>query len=257
LLPPYAPALKIVKEALPFKRRRSRLAFVFSCLLHIAAGALVFFAARKCTVDQWPSMGPKEAGLNIMQIELQPAAASSPAQPVSPPSAPLPPEPAEVPLKEPEKVPESQPEPKPEPAVTRPAEVAPAQVSSAAQTAQTAQQASAPAAQVAAAEPLAGQNWTGAVNWRDLAIAKLRVMVEREKYYPPSAQKAGYTGRFRVRIRLEPDGTVSGCEIAERHGHPLLGKAVETTLEKIKGRTLGMTLPERFDILLPIEFELN
>ena len=234
----------------PSKQRGGRLAFALSCLLHLAAGTVIFFVARKWAVEQWPSMGAREARVNIMQIELQPAAAS-PAQPVSPPTPP--PEPAAVPLKEPEKAPE----PKPEPVLQQLAEVTTASPTpSVAQTAQVAQQASSPGAQVEAAEPLAGQGKTDVVNWRMLAIAKIRTMVEHEKYYPPAAQKAGYTGRFRVRIRLEPDGTISGCEIAERRGHPLLGKAVETTLEKIKGRDIGMTLPERFDILLPIEFEL-
>ena len=222
-----------------FERRNSRLAFALSCLLHIAAGTLIFFVVRNFAVEQWPSMGPGTANSNVMQIELRPTAAAS-ARPVLLPSS----KPAEVPLEESQKKPEPQPEPK----VSRSAE---------AQTAQMAQSASAPAAQVEAAEPLAGKGFIGKVNWRMLAVAKVRAMVEHEKHYPPSAQKAGYTGRFLALIRLEPDGTVSGYEIKERRGHPLLGKTVEATLEKIKGRAIGMTLPERFDILLPIEFELN
>ena len=247
----YAPAQNIVNNFYPFKQRGGRLAFALSCLLHITVGTLIFFIARRMTADQWPSMGPKAENLSVMQIALQPAAAS-PAQPVVPPP---PPEPAEVPPKEPQKVPESK--PAPEPAVMKPAEATASTAPVAAQAAQTAQKAAAPGAQVEAAESLTGQKPTGEVDWRMLAIAKVRAMVEHEKFYPPSAQKAGYTGRFRVRIRLEPDGTVSGYEIVERHGHPLLGKAVGATLEKIKGRNVGMTLPERFDILLPIEFELN
>ena len=231
-----------------FERRNSRLAFALSCLLHIAAGTIIFFVARELFVDH-SSMGPGAASRNIMQIELQPAVASS-----AQPAAPLPPpKPVEVPLEEIQK----KPEPQPEPVVTKPAETSEARVSAEAQTAQMAQSASAPAAQVEAAEPLAGKGLVGEVNWRMLAVAKVRTMIEHEKHYPPSAQKAGYTGRFLALIRLEPDGTVSGYEIKERRGHPLLGKAVEASLEKIKGRTIGMTLPERFDILLPIEFELN
>jgi TonB family protein len=244
----YAPVLNIVNDFYPFKRRGGRRAFALSCLLHITVGALIFFVARRFVVEQWPSMGPGTANSNVMQIELRPAAATA-TQPVSlPPS-----KPAEVPLEEIQKPPE----PQPEPVVSRPAEANESQVSAVAQTAQMAQKASAPGAQVEAAEPLAGKGRIGQVNWRMLAVAKLRAMIEREKYYPPAAQKAGYTGRVSVQIQLEPDGMVSGYEIKERRGHPMLGKAVESALEKIKGRTIGMTLPERFDILLPIEFELN
>jgi outer membrane biosynthesis protein TonB len=245
----YAPALNIVNDFHPFKRRGGRRAFALSCLLHIAAGTLIFFVARKLFVDQL-SIGSRAANSNIMQIELQPAAAASAQPALLPPSKPV-----EVPLEEIQKP--AEPEPQTEPVVLRPAEVIEAQVSAEAQTAQVAQEASAPGAQVEAAEPLAGKGQAGEINWQSLAVAKLRAMVEHEKHYPPSAQKAGYTGRFLVRIRLEPDGIISGYEIKERRGHPLLVKAVETTLEKIKGRTIGMTLPERFDILLPIEFELN
>jgi hypothetical protein len=60
-----------------------------------------------------------------------------------------------------------------------------------------------------------------------------------------------------VYIQLELDGTISGYAIKERRGHPLLGKAVETTMEKIRGRNVGLTLPERVEFLLPIDFELK
>jgi len=232
------------------KQRGGRLAFALSCLLHLAAGTVIFFMARKWAVEQWPSMGPKAVTMiDIQQVELH-SAAATPSQPSPPPPVPAP---VEEPLEEPQK----QPEPRPEPVVSQPVKTSEAPVSAVAQTAQMAQRASAPEAQIEAAEPLAGQGRTGDIDWRTLAIAKIRAMVEREKYYPPAAQKAGYTGRFRVRIRLEPDGTVSGCEITERRGHPLLGKAVETALGKIQGQNIGMTLPERFELLLPIEFELS
>lgn len=187
--------------------------------------------------------------IDIQQVELHSAAAP----PVQPAPSPPVPEPVEVPLEEPQK----QPEPRPEPVVSQPAEASPAPVTTRPQTAQMAQPASAPAAQVESESPLAGQGQAGDIDRRTLAIAKIRALVEHEKYYPPAAQKAGYTGRFRVHISLEPDGTISGCDIAERHGHPLLGKAVETTLGKIQGRSIGMTLPERFELLLPIDFELS
>lgn len=236
----------------PFKQRSGRLAFVISCLLHLAAGTILFFAVRKFAFEQWPSMGPRAVTiLDIQQNELQPAAASS-AQPASPLP---PPKPAELPLEDPPKPPE--PEPRPEPAVTQPAEASESPVSAEAQTAQVAQSASAPGAQIESAETVAGRGRTGDVNWRALAVAKLRALVEREKYYPPSAQKAGYTGRFSVHVCIETDGTISGCEITERHGHPMLGRAVETAMQKIRGTNIGWSLPERYEFLLPVEFELK
>lgn len=237
------------------ERLSGLLAFALSGLLHIVAGVLVIFLSLRPAGKSWPAMGPKAVNLSFAQIELQSAAASS-SRPASPEPAPLP-EPADVALKEIQKAPEPEPEASPEPEVLRPAEAEVAQKPTAAQTAQTAQEASAQRAQIEAAESFAGLNRTGTVNWRMLAVAKLRAMVEREKYYPPAAQKAGYTGRVSVLIRLEPDGMVSGYEVRENRGHPMLSRAVETTLEEIKGQNIGLTLPERFEILLPIEFELN
>jgi TonB family protein len=104
--------------------------------------------------------------------------------------------------------------------------------------------------------PLAGTTAL-VVDWRAIAIAKLRSMIEYEKYYPPAARKAGYIGRVSVQIRLEPGGTIVSYEVKDRRGHPLLGKAIETTMEKIKGRNVGLTLPEPFEVLLPIDFVLN
>lgn len=255
----YAPALNIVNTFRPFKQRGGRLAFVLSCLLHLAAGAVLFFVARKFVFEQWPSMGPKSDNLNVVQMELLPAAAS-PEKPVStapPEPAAQPPKPADVALEKVQKGPELEPEPRPEPKVLLPVAASESPASAEAPTAQVAQSASAPAAQIESKETIAGQGRTGDADWRLLAIAKLRALVEREKYYPPSAQKAGYTGRFSVRIRIEPDGTISGCEIAERRGHPMLGRAVETAMQKIRGTNIGWSLPERYEFLLPVEFELK
>jgi protein TonB len=243
-----------VNTLYPSKKRRGRLAFTLSCLLHIAVGVLIFLAARRCTANQWLSAGPKADNTGVIRIELQ-SLAAAPAPPEAPRPAPKPPAPAEVPLKETPKPPE--PAPAPEPVVTKPAEASEAQGAAKTQTAQVTQQASAPGAQIEAAEPLAGSGRIGEIDWRMLAVAKLRALIEREKYYPVAARKAGYTGRVSVRIRLEKDGTISGGEIAERQGHPLLGRAVETTLGKLQGGNIGLSIPEKFDVLVPIDFELN
>ena len=216
------------------ERHSGLLAFLLSGLFYVAMGSLVFFMAQHAKVDSPPAMGPKTVNLSFAQMELH-AAAPAPAQPVPPP-----PEMADVAPEEIKKAPE--PEIKPAPAVE--------------QAAQVNQEASVPETPVIATVPLAG-SLVPAVDWRAMAIAKLRSMIEYEKYYPAAAQKAGYTGRVSVYIHLEQDGTIAGYEIKERRGHPLLSKAVETTMGKIKGRKLGLILPESFNVLLPVEFELK
>jgi TonB family protein len=216
------------------ERHSGLLAFLLSGLFYVATGSLVFFVTQHAKIDSPPAMGPKAVNLSFAQMELRAAAPAS-AQPVPPP-----PEMADVAPEEIKKAPE--PEIKPAPAVE--------------QTTQMDQEASVPQTPVIAAVPLAGSPGP-AVDWRAMATARLCSMIEYEKSYPEAARRAGYTGRVNVYIHLEPDGAIAGYEIKERRGHPLLGKAVETTMEKIKGRNIGLILPERFNVLLPVEFELK
>ncbi len=216
------------------ERHSGLLAFLLSGLFYVATVSFIFFMAQNPTIDSPPAMGPKAVILSFAQMELH-AVAPTPTQPVPPP-----PERADVAPEEVKKAPE--PEIKPKPVAERVAQVN--------------QEASVMETPIIATVPLTGSPAI-AVDWRAMAIAKLRSMIEYEKYYPAAARRAGYTGWVSVQIRLEPGGTVAGYEIKERHGHPLLGKAIETTMEKIKGRNVGLTLPEPFEVLLPIEFELN
>lgn len=213
----------------PSERLSGLLAFALSGVFYAIAGVLVLFLAQRAAVAPRPALGPKAVNLSFAQIELK-AAKTPPPEPKPIP----PPEKADVAIEEiPEKV---NPEPLP----------APAQVT---------QESAAPVAVIESPEPLAGT--VAEVDWRAIAIASVRAMVEREKYYPEAARRAGYTGWCRVRIHLARDGIISSWAIEERRGHPLLGKAVETTLGKIQSRKIDARLPEAFDVLLTIEFSLN
>lgn len=210
------------------ERLSGLLAFALSCIFYTAAGVLVVFLAQRTDVEQQPAMGPQAVNLSFAQIELQ-AAETPPPEP-----RPVMPEKVDVALEE---IPEK-PEPEPVPA--------PAQV---------VQEAAAPETTIVTVEPLAGT--AQEIDWRGVAVAKVRAMVEREKYYPEAARRAGYTGWCRVRVHLAPDGTIAGCEIEEQRGHPLLARAVETTMGKIQGRNIGLELPVQLDVPLTIEFELK
>ncbi|MCC7299963.1 MAG: TonB family protein [Verrucomicrobia bacterium] len=183
-----------------------------------------------------------------MQIELQAASA----QPEAPPPAPAP---AEVPIEQPLKIPD--PEIRAEPVVAKPVEENSQQVSSVAQTAQVAQRASATSAQIESSTPLAGRGRTGEVNWRMLALAKLRAMIEAEKYYPPSAQKAGYEGRFRLQVKIGTDGRILSAAVLDGKGHPMLRHALKKIMTGLQGRDIGQTLPSPLDLSFEFEFKLN
>lgn len=225
----------------PFERLSGLLAFVLCCLLYGLAGLLVVFLMQRPPVEHRPAAGLPAVNLNFAQIELK-SVESPPLEPVQPDPVQVHdpvvmPEPAEVAL-------ETRPdEPVPEPEPVLMAELP------------VEQEASAPELPAITDAPLAGELY--AEDARTLAIARVRAMVEKEKYYPEAARRSGYTGRFRVVIRLAADGSIGGYSIEERRGHPLLGRAVETALGRIQGQRTGIQLPEALDVPLSIEFELN
>jgi TonB family protein len=90
---------------------------------------------------------------------------------------------------------------------------------------------------------------------RDLLLAWVQQQIEQEKYYPPSARRAGYEGRFRLRVALDESGTVVDAAVLNGRGHPLLRRSLEKILDGLPGRRFGQPLPEAVE--LPFEFEFR
>jgi len=227
-----------VNRSRPSERISHLLALMLCGLLYGAAGMAMVFRMKRAEVDPRPAAGLRAVNLSFAQMELR-AAEAPPPEPVAEPEPdPEPdPEPAERAV---EKLPDETP-PEPEPA---PAEAA-----------RVDQEAAAPELPAIKEEPLEGQ--TADEDLSSLAAARVRAMIEREKYYPEAARRSGHTGRFLVRVFLAADGTVSASSIEQRRGHPLLARAVENALFRIQGQNTGVSLEEPLEIPLAILFELN
>lgn len=78
---------------------------------------------------------------------------------------------------------------------------------------------------------------------------------EQEKYYPVSAQRAGFEGTFQLLVTVDSDGTIISSEILSGKGHVLLRRAVE----KIGGKLIGRNFDRPLDKLtqVPIKFKLE
>jgi TonB family protein len=81
--------------------------------------------------------------------------------------------------------------------------------------------------------------------------------IQKEKYYPPSAQRAGYEGVFDLLVIIEADGTISDASITYGRGHPLLRRSLEKMLKKLPGRNFGKPLGQTVEMEVEFEFELQ
>ena len=91
----------------------------------------------------------------------------------------------------------------------------------------------------------------------DALTAWVQLQIENEKYYPPSARRAGYEGTFDLLVVLEKDGTISEAVITYGRGHPLLRRALEKMLGNLPGRNYGQPLGQTIDVPVEFQFELN
>ncbi len=81
--------------------------------------------------------------------------------------------------------------------------------------------------------------------------------IQKEKYYPPSAKRAGYEGIFDLLVIIEADGTISEASIIYGRGHPLLRRSLEKMLGTLVGRNFGRPLGQTVEMPVEFEFELE
>lgn len=201
----------------PSERRCRLLALALSGLLYAAAGTAVWLHVQRLPAGRPIVIQMQAVRLQFARMELRSAEEPPPPEPVPVPET------ADVAL---EPMPE-EPEPEPEPV---PAE------------AQVMQEAAAPEAPQADTDAL--------LRW-------VYEQIEKEKYYPAAAQRAGYEGTFRLRIRVGADGVIAGAEVLGGRGHPLLRRSLERIAGALVGRGYGQPLPETVDLPFEFQFKLN
>lgn len=81
--------------------------------------------------------------------------------------------------------------------------------------------------------------------------------IEKEKYYPVAAQRAGYEGQFRLLVKIGRDGKISEAAVLGGKGHPILRRSLEKIMTALPGRSFGAPLPEPDELSFEFEFKLN
>lgn len=201
----------------PFECRIWLLAFSLSLLLYAGGGAAGYLWGRTLSEGETPPPVYVKA-VNLSFAQMELVAVEEPPPPKEP--EPLPPEEVDVVLKE---IIE---EPEPEPIQ---------------------------------AEALVNQEAAAPEPMTDTAAlaAWVQQQIEKEKYYPPSARRAGYEGTFDLLVIIEKDGTISEAGITYGRGHPMLRRALEKMLGNLPGRNYGQPLGQTVEMEVEFGFELN
>ena len=202
----------------PSERWIRFLAFVFSILLYVAIVGVIWFGADRLSEEEAPSIHINAVNLSFAQMEL--VAVEEPPPPKEP--EPLPPEEVDVALEEIIEEPEPEPEPVQADALVS-------------------QEASSIDEEVAVG---ALSDWVSE-------------QIQREKYYPRTAQRAGYEGVFDLLVIIDADGTISEATITYGKGHPLLRRSLEKILGILIGRNFGQPIGQAVEMPIEFEFELE
>jgi outer membrane biosynthesis protein TonB len=79
--------------------------------------------------------------------------------------------------------------------------------------------------------------------------------IEKEKYYPPTAERLGITGIFDLTVTVDQGGTIIFTEVHDGKGHRVLRQALEKMLIKLIGRNFGRSISEAVEFEVEFEFE--
>jgi outer membrane biosynthesis protein TonB len=89
----------------------------------------------------------------------------------------------------------------------------------------------------------------------DQVLAWVIEQIEKEKYYPPAAERFGLRGVFDLTVTVDQTGTIVSAEVLDGHGHRILRQALEKMLAKLPGRRFGQPTGELTDYAVTFEFE--
>jgi len=187
-------------------------------MVYAGGGSIGYFLGFGSPEKETPSVSIKAVNLSFAQMEL--VAVEEPPPPEEP--EPLPPEEVDVVLEEIIEEPEPDPEPVEADAFVN-------------------QEAAAP---VVAVE-------------KNVLIAWVREQIEKEKYYPASAQRAGYEGTFNLRVKVNADGRISEALVVSGKGHPLLRRSAKKTAGVLPGRSFGQPLANVEEVSFELAFDLD
>ncbi len=222
-----SPRCPAVNERHPGERRVRLVALGLCAAVYLAAAGLIFRGLEEEPRHRTPVVS--SVTLSFVQVELQAPPVPEP-EPEPQPRPELLPEPvdADVAPDKAEEVPKPLSEPEPEPMPESDAPVA-----------QVTQQASAPVLLVSADEL---QGW-------------VVEQIEKEKYYPPAAERLGLRGTFDLSVAVDENGTIRSADVLEGRGHRILRQALEKMLGALPGKNFGRPTGEAVEFEIEFSFE--
>lgn len=89
----------------------------------------------------------------------------------------------------------------------------------------------------------------------EVLFSWVKEQIEREKYYPLSAQRMGLTGAYELLVKVDETGEIESAEIIGGHGHSILNKALLKMLKKVVGKQFEIPIGAPQEIELEFRFE--
>lgn len=228
----------------PSERWIRLLAFSLSLLLYGVAVNVIWFWADRLSDDRSALISLSAVHLSFAQMELTAVEEIPPPKEPepSPKKEPEPPPPEEVDVVLEEIIEEPEPDVSSEALVKEErVETDMARRNEMEEVAQVTQEAAAPEV---VANPDALRAW-------------VQQQIEREKYYPVTARRAGYEGSFNLLVKVEADGAISEAVVLSGRGHPLLRRSLEKIMELLIGRNSGRSLEKAVELPFEFNFELQ
>lgn len=79
--------------------------------------------------------------------------------------------------------------------------------------------------------------------------------IEKEKYYPPAAERFGLQGTFDLSVSVDETGMITAAQVLGGQGHRVLRQALARMLAKLPGQTYGEPIGEPLEFEVVFEFE--
>jgi TonB family protein len=88
-------------------------------------------------------------------------------------------------------------------------------------------------------------------------LAWVQARIEKEKYYPAAARRAGIEGDYVLAIAVRADGTIESAEVVSGKGHFLLRRALDKMIGALPGQQFPGQLSQKERLEFSFSFNLE
>lgn len=111
-------------------------------------------------------------------------------------------------------------------------------------------------ANVVTAKKKPTQSLRTAAQVRQTLLSYLVYQVEKYKHYPPAARRLSLEGKVDITVRVDTSGGITSINISQNGIHPILYKATQKTMRKVRQTWKKQPSPQAMTLVVPLRFSL-